>query len=465
MYRHNGRILIGLILIALLALLVAWPQKPSNYLPGILPWPERGWIEFTLGDSRFVRQGMRLGLDLQGGTHLVYEADLSKTDARERDNSMRGVVNIIERRVNAYGVAEPVIQRQGTNRVSIQLPGVRNIQEAIKLIGATAQLDFREPELDATGNVVYDAGKIKWKGVAKGIGSDGQEKELTGLFFKPNAQVVIDPQTSKPEVAFEFDSEGAKLFEQITGRLVQKPLGIFLDDQVISAPTVQSVIRERGRITGLSIEEARPLAIQLNAGALPVPIHVVQQEDVDATLGADSIKKSILAGEIGLALVGLFMILYYRGPGVLATFALLIYAIIVLAIFKLIPVTLTLGGIAAFILSVGMAVDANILIFERMKEESWAGKTLGAAIEAGFDRAWSSIRDSNVSTFITCAILYWFGSNFGASLVMGFALTLFIGVAVSMFSAIFVTRTLLRAVVGTGLAKNTVLFKSRLEKK
>ncbi|MFH1486864.1 MAG: protein translocase subunit SecD [Chloroflexota bacterium] len=464
MYKQNSRILIGIIILAVLALLVVWPQKPSNYLPTFVPWPERGWIVADIGDLHFVRQGMRLGLDLQGGTHLVHEADLSKVDTAEKDNAMKGLTNIIERRINAYGVAEPVVQRQGTNRISIQLPGVRDIQEAIRLIGQTAQLDFREPELDDKGNVVYEEGKIKWKGVAKGT-IDGPEKELTGAYFKPNATVVLDPQTSKPEIAFEFDEQGAKLFEQITGRLVGKPLGIFLDDQLLSAPTVQSVIRERGRITGLTLEEARTLAIQLNAGALPVPIHIVQQEDVDAMLGADSIRKSILAGEIGLLMVMLFMVLYYRVPGVLASIALVVYALIVLAIFKLLPVTLTLGGIAAFILSVGMAVDANVLIFERLKEEVWAGKTLGAAIEAGFDRAWSSIRDSNISTFITCVILYWFGSNFGASLVMGFALTLFIGVAVSMFSAIFITRTFLRSLIGSPLAKNMSLFTTRLEKK
>lgn len=459
MYKHTGRILIGIVLIALVALWVAWPQKPSNYLPNFIPWPERGWIDISIGDFHFVRQGMRLGLDLQGGTHLVYEADLSKVDPKERDNAMKGLISIIERRINAYGVAEPVIQKQGANRVSIQLPGVKDVQQAINLIGQTAQLDFREPQLDASGNVVRDAnGNIQWAGIAKATGSNGEQEELTGSFFKPNATVVLDPQTSKPEISFEFDAEGAKLFEQITTRLQGKPLGIFLDNVEISHPTIQAVIRDKGVITGVSLDEARTLSIQLNAGALPVPIHTVQQEDVDATLGADSIHKSILAGEIGLLMVALFMILYYKVPGLLASIALLIYTVIVLALFKLIPVTLTLGGIAAFILSVGMAVDANILIFERLKEEAWSGKTLAAAMEAGFDRAWTSIRDSNVSTIITCAILYWFGSNFGASLVMGFALTLFIGVAVSMFSAIFITRTFMRILVRTQLVKNHSLF-------
>jgi len=283
--------------------------------------------------------------------------------------------------------------------------------------------------------------------VATATGRDGTQKELTGKYFRPNAQVTFDPNTHLPQVAFQFDDEGAHLFEQITSRLIGRPLGIFLDNELISAPTVQAVISREGVITGLTLEEARTLAIQLNAGALPVPVTIEEERSVDATLGADSIRKSILAGQIALAVVALFMILYYRVPGLLAACALMIYTVLTLAIFKAIPVTLTLAGIAGFILSIGMAVDANILIFERMKEELRSGKTLGAALEAGFDRAWTSIKDSNISTLITCAILYWFGSNFGASIVMGFALTLAIGVLVSMFSAITVTRTFMRAFI------------------
>jgi preprotein translocase subunit SecD len=222
---------------------------------------------------------------------------------------------------------------------------------------------------------------------------------------------------------------------------------------------VQGVISQQGEITGrFTLEEARNLAIQMNAGALPVPVSVVEQRDVDATLGSDSVARSILAGQIGLLVVVIFMVVYYRLPGLLAALALGIYAVLTLAEFKLIPVTLTLAGIAGFILSIGMAVDANILIFERMREEMRAGKTLGAAIDAGFDRAWSSIRDSNISTLITCAILFWFGSNFGASIVMGFSLTLALGVLTSMFSAITVTRTFLLLLVRTGLATSSWLF-------
>jgi preprotein translocase subunit SecD len=387
--------------------------------------------------TRLGRTGFRLGLDLKGGTHLVYEADLTKRDpAQSEEDAMEGVLQKIRRRVDAYGVTEPIIQKQGKNRVLVQLPGVKNIDEAIQLIGQTAQLDYREMRQDEEGN-------IQWV-PATATGSDGEEKALTGKYFKPNAHVTFD-QLNRPQVAFELDSEGAILFEQITERNLGQPLGIFLDDQLISAPTVEAVIKNRGVITGLTLERAKLLAIQLNSGVLDVPLTIIQQQNVDPTLGKDSLQKSLVAGFIGIALLFLFMVLYYRLPGALACLALLVYGSLVLAVFKMVPVTLTLAGIAAFILSLGMAVDANVLIFERIKEELRGGRTMGSAIEAGFERAWSAIRDSNFTTFIACAVLYWFGSRFGAPQVMGFALTLAIGVAVSMFSAILVTRTFLRS--------------------
>ncbi len=406
------------------------------------------WAVVPLDADRLGRQGLALGLDLKGGSHLVYKADLSQKDpAQSDDDAIRGVLDKIERRVNAYGVTEPIIQRQGHDRILVQLPGVRDIDEAIKLIGQTAQLDFREGELDDTGQPVLDEeGRQQWI-EATGVGSDEQEKQLTGKYLKPNASVVLQPQTNEPEVAFEWNEEGAILFEQITKRNLQKPLGIFLDDELISAPTVQAVIKEKGVITGLSLEEARLLAIQLNSGSLDVPLAVIQEQDVDATLGADSIQKSLVAGGIGLALIVLFMLLYYRVSGFVATCALIVYGVVLTAIFKMVPITLTLPGIAALILSIGMAVDANVLIFERMKEELRSGRTLGAAVEVGFNRAWPAIRDSNVTTFIACIVLYWFGGTLGAFMVRGFALTLFIGVALSMFSAIIVTRTFLRFVI------------------
>ncbi len=441
-----------LTIIALLTILcawVVWPQKPSNYIP-FLELPGSQGIRFTVGDQTFERNGMRLGLDLQGGTLLVLQADLSQVAAEERGNAMKGVQDIITRRIDAYGVAEPQIQLQGDDRVMVQLPGVKDVNEAVRLIGKTAQLDFRE-------QAIGEDGAPTWK-VAMATGLDGQPKPLTGAYLKPNSQVVFGSSSTRPEVKFEWNEEGAKMFEEVTTRLVGRPLGIFLDNELISAPTVQSVIRETGVINGVSLNEARLLAIQLNAGALPVPVSIVRQSDVDATLGADSIRKSIIAGEIGLAVVMLFMIFHYRLPGLLASAALIVYTLISLALFKLIPVTLTLAGIAAFILSVGMAVDANILIFERMHEEMRSGKTFGAALNAGFARAWTSIRDSNISTLITCGILYWFGSNFGASIVMGFALTLALGVLVSMFTAITITRTFMAFLVGRGVTHNAFLI-------
>lgn len=440
--------LIGLL--TMFATWVVWPQQPNNYLPNVIQWPERGWIDIKIGDFEFVRKGMTLGLDLQGGVDLVLEADLSAVPQGEKGDKLEGVKVVIERRINAFGVSEPVIQKVGDTRISVQLPGVRNVEEAKNLIGKTAVLDFREQIVDGTGQPVRDAnGQPQWR-KATATDSRGETRELTGAFFKPNAAVRINPQSGRPEVAFEVIDAGVEIMQKVTRRLIQKPMGIFLDDILISAPTVQSELSSQGVITGLTIQEAQQLAIQLNAGALPVPVTIVKEQNVDATLGSDSVRKSIIAGEIGLVAVALFMIVQYRLPGLIAAVALLNYTVYTLAVFKLMPVTLTMAGIAAFIISVGMAVDANILIFERMREELRAGRTMAAAIEAGFDRAWPSIRDSNMATFISCAILFWFGNQFGASLVTGFAFTLGIGVAISMFSAITVTRQLLRLVIREG---------------
>jgi SecD/SecF fusion protein len=428
---------------------------------------------------------------------VLLEADTSQVASDQRDNAMKGVKDIIERRVNAWGVAESEIQREGANRLAVQLPGIGR-EEARDLIGRTAELEFKEPQREnqsdpaspfvcksdagesftvpsdivGTGDSARPSnlvpaseghgwgcvptgqtaptGSLEWV-PATGIGNDEKVKALTGSFLKANARVEL--MTAEPVVAIEFNSEGGKLFGEITGRLVGLPMAIFMDEEIISAPTIRSVITGGSAvIEGVPLEEGRTLAIQLNSGALPVPLTVIQESTVDATLGDDSVRRSVQAGEIGILAVIAFMILYYRLPGVLASTALVTYISVLLMIFKLIPVTLTLAGIAAFVLSVGMAVDANILIFERMKEELRAGRNLVAAVEAGFGRAWPSIRDSNVSTFITCGILWWFGDQFGANLVKGFALTLGIGVAVSMFSAIMVTRTFLRLLVGTPVA-------------
>jgi preprotein translocase subunit SecD len=397
----------------------------------------------------FGRKGLTLGLDLKGGSQLVYSANLSEKDPAQTDaEALGGVKQTIERRVNASGLTEStvqIMQNEQGSFILVQLPGVKNIDEALKLIGQVAELDFRE-QVGAGGNITWV--------IAKAIGSNGTEEELTGAYFKPNATVVLDPTTSEPQVVFEWDAEGAILFKQITQRNLGKALGIFLDNVKISAPTVQAVIEDKGVITGLSLDEARTLAIQLNSGALDVPLTIVERRDIGATLGADSLNKSLLAGIIGSALIILFMIIYYRVSGLVACLALVVYAVLTLAVFKLIPVVLTLPGIAGFIVSVGMGVDGNVLVCERLKEELRRGSTLERAVEQSFRQSWSAIWDSNVTVFIACAVLYWLGTTFANFTVVGFATTLFIGVALSMFTQVVVTRAFLRTVVASGLAKS-----------
>ncbi len=409
---------------------------------GVIDWPKGPNIK--IGEYRKELK-IHQGLDLLGGTHLVYEADMSKIDFQEKDNSLEGVKSVIDRRINALGVAEPNIQTTlglDSYRVLVELPGVTNINEALGMIGKTAQLEFREGII---GQSIDDKGELLPEGA--GDIKNWQEVGLNGsLFKKATAQVATE--TNTPEISIQFNDEGSKIFAEVTARNVGKPVAIFLDDQPLSIPKVNQAI-EKGDavITGsFTLDEARKLAIQLNAGALPVPIKLVEQRNVGATLGQDSVHKSFVAGFIGILAVALFMIIRYRLPGLLSVFALLIYSLIVMALFKLIPVTMTLAGIAGFILSIGMAVDANVLIFERMNEELRRGKTYASAAKAGFERAWTSIRDSNASSLITCAILFLLGTG----TVKGFALTLAVGIIISMFSAITVTRTLLMLVSGSG---------------
>ena len=410
----------------------------------------------------FGRNDFKLGLDLKGGSHLVYKIDLTKKDPSQKDNDVvEGVKQKIERRVNAYGVTEPIIQTIQNEQGSFilaQLPGVKDINEAIKLIGQTAELDFKEQKLGTDSKPqTDDKGNIVWE-KARATGKDGTEKELTGKYLKPNSQVILQQQNNEPEVAFEFNEEGAILFEQITQRNLQKPLGIFVDGQLVSAPTVQAVIKDKGIITGVSLNEGKTLAIQLNSGALDVPLSLVERRDIGATLGEDSLKKSLIAGIIGTILIVLFMIIYYRISGFVAILALIVYGILNLAVFKIIPVILTLPGIAGFIVSIGMGVDGNVLVAERLKEElrkrilpemSDQSKRVGlrASIEESFRQSWSAIWDSNVTVFIACAVLYWLGNTFANFMVMGFATTLFIGTLLSMFTQVVVTRTFLRIVM------------------
>ena len=449
--------LIGVVLLTIASVYTIWPSEPDKWLPGAVPWPEGQGVSI----GGFERDTMRLGLDLQGGTRLLLQGSLPEGTEGDLDDALEGSVRVLERRVNAAGLSEAEVTRQGVDSITIQIPGLAP-DEARQLLGRTALLQFCEAPTGLGGGAPCgDDGQ--W--VQSLAVLDGESVALTGRFLRANAFVGSDP-LGNPLVQFEWTGEGATLSEQITRRLLGQPLAIFLDNELLSAPTVQGVIVDNGTISGLTFERAQELVIQLNSGALPVQLTVLQEQEVDATLGEDSVRRSVLAGEIGLLIVMLFMVLYYRVPGILASVALVVYTVVTLALFKLIPVTLTLSGIAAFVLSVGMAVDANILIFERMKEELRSGRAFHTALDAGFARAWSSIRDSNVTTLITCGILFALGGGielpgfgaFDAPLVQGFAVTLAIGVLVSMFSAITVTRSLLKVLVGTRIARNPDLL-------
>ena len=582
-------------------------------------------INISLGGIKLERGGdtilgLQLGLDLEGGSHLVYEAQ--PTEGEEvTEEQMEGVVKTIERRVNSFGVAEPIIQTMGGDRILVQLPGVGTTKATVTfpsdvqtnalrdVLASVGRLDetiekedsrtfiielpsLQPARLDDEGNLIQAAERTvieqalreafpavtlsmvfsdpteveNIQAVLTGLGrEDAGVLRLSELLFSvdlPNLQptqldsdgnviqrseeeiireafeeqlptllsldvkdlfMVItggveeakrligqtaqlklmertclndsqdvtqrcedpqyhvdnplnltgddlvraypgtDPTLGVPVVNLEFSSEGARIFAEHTQDIsgTNNRTAFFLDDELLIAPVaLQAITGGRAFIQGpdFTIDRVRTIAIQLESGRLKVPLILIQEQDVDATLGEDSLKKSVVAGMIGLGLVLLFMALYYKLPGLMACIALIIYAVIILAILKLWPITLTLGGIAAFILSIGMAVDANILIFERMKEELRSGRTLIASIETGFNRAWPAIRDSNVSTFITCAILFWFGTRLGTGLVTGFAVTLFIGVAISMFSALTVTRTLLRAVAVSPLGRYVSLY-------
>ena len=427
------------------------------------------WSIVPLDRNVLGRQGLRLGLDLEGGSYLVYQADLSDIEPGSRDEIMEGVKGVIERRINALGITEPIIaiqKQEGEYSIAVQLPGIGEIEKAKEMIGRVGILEFRER--DAEGNWIPATGTV-----------DGKELPLTSRYFRENTYVTAD-QFGRPLLIFEWDKTGQELSQQITGRLIGRQLGIYLGDEPLRgedehaiAPVVRQVIRESGQIEGLSFADAQELSTLLNAGRIPVPLGrwveggeskvfepniPLYERTVDATLGADSIKKSMLAAEIGIVLLLLFMLLYYRLPGLVACLSLGIYGVVLLAIFKLIPVTLTLPGVAGFILSVGMAVDANVLIFERTKEELREGRSLGAATEAGFNRAWTAIKDSNITTFIACIILFWLGGTLGAFMVRGFALTLFVGVALSMFSAIVITRTFLRLIIGSQVVTNRAVY-------
>ncbi len=379
---------------------------------------------------------IKLGLDLQGGTEVTLEADMSAIAPEDQGDALESAREIIARRVDLYGVAEPTIKTAvsaDSSRILVALPGVDDPDEALNLIGQTALLDFRElPE--ATTSATY---------------ADFVVTELTGKDLK-KASVVFNDQTGKPEISLEFTEEGRVKFGDVTSRNVGKPLAIFLDGFPLSAPTVQQAILDGVAVISgeYTLDEAKNMAITLNAGAIPVPIQIIKQQNIAPTLGQESIALSLKAGGIGLLLVALFMILNYGALGVIANIGLVIYGLLTLAVYKLIPITITLPGLAGFILSIGMAVDANILIFERMKEEIRKGNSWSRSMELGFGRAWDAIKDANIATLITTFVLFnpfdWTFLN-SSGLVRGFALTLFIGIVVALFTGVFVTRNLLRS--------------------
>ena len=534
--QKNRLKIVAIFILVIFCVLIILPKVPVG-----TPF-ENFWNKFKF----------RLGLDLQGGTHLVYSADTSDIDTQDRESAVEGVRDVIERRVNAFGVSEPVVQTNFVGneyRIIVELAGVKDVNQAISMIGETPILEFKEqnpnysPELteaekqdleqknteikkqaqDVFAKVLQQdadfselareysqdpgsasqGGDVGWakrgmfvpefeqaifdvlqdgqisetlvqsqfgyhiiKKIQERGELDNREVRSAHILFKTlteqdikqttdqwlntelsgkdlkRSQVQFDSQTGEPEVGLEFNDNGKEFFASITERNVGKPVAIFLDGYAISVPTVNEPIREgKAIISGrFNIKEAKELVERLNAGALPVPIHIISQQTVGASLGQESVNKSLFAGIAGLIAVMLFMLLYYRLTGFLADIALIVYAAVVLTIFKLIPVTLTSAGVAGFILSIGMAIDANILIFERLKEELKNGRELSGAIEEGFKRAWTSIRDSNLSTIFVCLILIWFGS----SIITGFAITLLIGVLISMFSAIIITRSFLR---------------------
>lgn len=390
----------------------------------------RPTADINLLGFRFFRDlEIKKGLDLAGGTQLTLAADMKDISPSDRKEALESLKSIIERRVNLYGVFEPVVQtaRSGEDwRVVVELAGVTDLEQAKNLIGQTAQLTFNEEKIASPAGESEPIANLSGKDLLK-------------------ANPSFDPNTGEPIIQLTFNDAGAKKWEEATKRNLNKRIAILLDGQILIAPVVKGVIPNGQAVIsgGFTAQQTKQIATLLNSGALPTPVKVIAQRTIGATLGQDSIDKSLVAGGAGLGAVALFMIIRYRWLGLFADLALVIYSLLVLAIFKLVPVTLTLAGIAGFILSIGMAVDANILTFERMREEILWGRKKLAALELGFTRAFPSIRDSNASSLITCTILYWFGSG----PVRGFALTLAIGVVVSLFTAITVTRTVLRIFV------------------
>lgn len=448
MQRHLSWFFFGIIALFALALYTDLPGSPGFHILGI---------------DRNVTVSQ--GLDLKGGVRVLLCAN-----GQPPAGAMSAARDVIENRASGFaGSSSPQVSVVNGNCIDAELPGVHNQNQAIGLIGQTGKLDLAGTNVQGTtgnqttGGTPPGAGQIV-KLIKKGVpdSSSNPQKVLIvvpGTDVNPNSATITFDATGAPLVNYTLNAAGTSAWASYTASHVNYFSPVVLDGKVIDDPVIQGAIPNgQTQVSGLSLTEANNLKTLLNYGALPVTLHRAAVQQVSATLGPEYVRKAEIAGIVGLLLVALFMLVYYRLPGVLADSALLIYAAVVFAIFKLIPVTLTLPGIAGFILSIGMAVDANVLIFERLKEELRAGKTLGAAIDSGFNRAWTSIRDSNISTMITTVILYWFGQHFGTTIITGFATTLFIGVTVSMFTAIMVTRTFLRLLVASGRGRSLALF-------
>jgi len=384
-----------------------------------------------------------LGLDISGGTLLIYQADLNGIKPADYNNAMTGLKDVIERRINYSGVKEPRVEinKAGDNwRLIVSLAGIKDIKEAIKMIGETPYLEFKEQRLEDDTKAILEAQK---KGEELNVDPYFKSTSLTGKYLE-RAEVGFEQNMSLPVVDLQFNPEGTQIFAELTKNNVGKPLAIYLDNNLKSAPIVREEIDSgKAQISGnFTLDEAKQLVMSLNEGALPVPITLISQQTVGSILGEESLMKILKAGVIGLIAVILFMIIFYQLPGLMASLTLMIYVIISLSIFKAIPITLTLAGITGFILSIGMAVDANILIFEYAKEEKKVGKAIAPALEDGFKKSWPAIRDSNISTIISAIILYYFTS----SMIRGFALTLAIGVGIGLLTAIFITKLFLEAI-------------------
>lgn len=434
----RNRELISLVLIAVVTALALW----INLVPS---------QTFLGRDVSF-----RLGLDLQGGIQVL----LRSTDPETTPDEMETARRVIERRVNALGVGETVVQLAGNDRLIVELPGVENPEQAIDTLRGTGRLEFIDPQGQflAPGTVVRTSNSPNppqlsaTEGVTETVDpatpgpiyqsiTDGADLDTSSV----QPTISQTGVASRPAVSFTFRGESATRLAQFTASNVGQPMCIVLDNRIVSCPVVDAALTDgSGVITTNSVEDRDAILNQLKYGALPVPLVLETTRSITATLGQESVQASIVAGTVGLVVVALFMILFYRFPGVLATLALIIYTLISFAIYRFVPITLTLPGIAGFVLSIGLAVDANVLIFARLREEYRRGRDIRGALELGFEESWPAIRDSSVSTLITCVVLFVFGSNFGVSIIQGFALTLGLGVLISLFTAVVVTRTFLR---------------------